>query len=91
MAGADNIFSDLNRQAAQVSPEIIVERNPDLIVSFHTPKAEIAQRPGWGTVKAVRTGYLFDDLTEDDLSRPSPRLLAGMEALIQRIEALEKK
>jgi iron complex transport system substrate-binding protein len=90
-AGADNVFADLKRQAAQVAPELILQRNPELIISFVDKAPQVKARAGWGTIRAIREGYIIDDLVEDDISRPSPHLLIGMEALISRIERLEKK
>jgi len=90
LAGADNIFSDLTRPSAQVSPEVIVQRDPELIISFDLKKAEIARRSGWGSVSAVRSGHILDDLDRDALSRPSPRVVSGVEDLEQRIEELQK-
>jgi iron complex transport system substrate-binding protein len=91
IAGADNLFGDLPRQAAPVSPEIVLQRDPELIISFSAKRDEIVGRPGWSHVKAVRAGYIIDDLFEDDASRPSPRLVVGLESLISKIEALEGK
>jgi iron complex transport system substrate-binding protein len=89
LAGADNIFFDLKNQAAQVTPEVIVERNPDLILTFSDKRAEVAAREGWAKVKAVKTGYIIDDLPQDPLSRPSPPLAAAMEEFVSRLEKLE--
>ena len=90
-AGSDNIFSDVQKSAAQVSPEMVIERNPELIISFEAKRNEIQRRAGWDTLAAVRKGFIIDDLNRDLLSRPSPRLVEGVEALAQRIQALEKQ
>jgi len=89
-AGVDNIFADLARPSSQVSPEVIVERDPELILSFDLSKAEIGRRTGWGGITAVRKGWVLDALDRDELSRPSPRLLDGIEALESRVERLIK-
>jgi iron complex transport system substrate-binding protein len=91
LAGADNIFSDLTHQAGQVSPEVIVERNPELIVTFSDDRAGIQSREGWSKLKAVQTGYIIDDFPQDPLSRPSPPLAAAMEQFVGRLEKLEKR
>jgi iron complex transport system substrate-binding protein len=90
LAGADNIFPDLKQQAVQVSPEVIVQRNPELIVSFDAKRPEIQGRAGWESTSAVRTGFIIDDLAQENLTHPSPQLVVGVEALITRIESLEK-
>lgn len=91
LAGADNIFSDLKRQAAQVSPEVILERQPDLIIAFKAKRTEIAARPGWQTLPAVKSGLVLDDLPENALSRSSPPLVQGIEIFIERLEKLERQ
>lgn len=88
MAGADNIFSDIPEEAAQVSSEVIVRRNPEVIITFAIPKEEIARRPGWRMIEAVKRGAILDDLDRDALSRPSPRLLDGLEQLSARLQNL---
>ncbi len=91
IAGADNVFSNLKRQAAQVSAEIILERQPELIIAFKAKRAEIRARPGWDTLPAVKSGYVMDDLPENALTRSSPPLVQGIEILIERLEKLEKR
>jgi iron complex transport system substrate-binding protein len=90
LAGVDNIFADLPRPSAQVSPELIVERNPDVIVVFYSNREEVASREGWEGVQAIKNGFIIDDFSQDILSRPSPGLAAGMEAFVERMERLGK-
>jgi iron complex transport system substrate-binding protein len=60
-AGGANIFPDL-KGAQQVSSEAVFLRDPDVIISLQqtgdtaTASRLIAQRPGWHTLRAVRTG-----------------------------------
>ncbi len=86
--GAKNIFSDLERPSAQVSPEVIVERDPELIISFDLKAAQLARRAGWKNVSAIRKNFVIDDQDRDRLSRPSPRLIDGIEDLQAKIESL---
>ncbi len=90
-AGVDNIFSDLKRPSAQVSPEVIVERNPELIISFDLTQAEVGRRQAWSTIAAVKNGFVLDNLDRDALSRPSPNVVRGVEELETRIEQLRGK
>ncbi|MFQ5739821.1 MAG: ABC transporter substrate-binding protein [Acidobacteriota bacterium] len=88
LCGARNIFSDLARPAPQVSEEAIIERNPDIIISFASSTAEIRRRGGWNRIGAVQSGRIIDDFNPDLLSRGNHRLVEGMEALQTRIELL---
>ena len=57
-AGGRNVFSDL-RGSQQVSAEAIFVRDPDVIISLQqSPKdpAQIAARPGWHSLRAVKAG-----------------------------------
>lgn len=83
--GARNIFEDLPTPAPQVSEESIIERNPDIIVSFASSAQEIAQRPGWGRISAVRNNRIIDDFSQALLSRGNQRIVDGMELLQNRL------
>jgi iron complex transport system substrate-binding protein len=85
LAGGQNIFADVKEDWPQVSPELIVERNPEVILG---PEAhgsalvaeQIAARPGWDGVAAVQNNriYLLDG---DMVSRPGPRLIDVLEEI----------
>lgn len=87
VAGARNIFEDVDRPALQVSKEMIVARDPEIIVSFHSPASEIRARPGWRRIRAVRENRIIDDLDPGLLSQGSQRLAPGMEQLQNRLRA----
>jgi iron complex transport system substrate-binding protein len=85
-AGGVNIGSVLTDAFAQMSLEAIVIQNPDIIILGDaamgvTPEA-VPQRQGWGELTAVRNKAIF---TFDDnlASRPGPRLVDGLEALLK--------
>jgi iron complex transport system substrate-binding protein len=90
IAGADNIFSDLRQPAASVSPETIVKRNPEVVICFDAHRDEIVARPAWNSMTAVQKGWIIDNLDPDELTHPSPRLAAGVEALLLRLEGLSR-
>ncbi len=85
LAGGENIFADVNEDWPQISPELIVERNPEVILG---PEAhgsalmaeQIATRPGWANIAAVQNEriYLLDG---DMVSRPGPRLIDVLEEI----------
>lgn len=85
LAGGKNIFADISEDWPQVSPEVIVDRNPEVILG---PEAhgsalvaeQIATRPGWANIAAVQNNriYLLDG---DMVSRPGPRLIDVLEKI----------
>ena len=86
MVGLKNCFDDLEGWK-EVSEEQVLERNPDYIVTITmyfgegpTPIEEILARPGWENVTAVKNEAILN-LTNDELSRPSPRLVEGAQML----------
>jgi len=84
-----NIFGAVPRKALQASSESVIEMNPDVILAFHGTAEAIRQRPGWSSIRAVQRGRIITDISADDLVRPSPRLVAGLERLSARL--LEKQ
>ncbi|ABX03704.1 MAG TPA: cobalamin-binding protein [Herpetosiphon sp.] len=89
LAGATNIFADVSEEYPEISAEEVVNRQPAVIIGpeSHGDKLTIdliAQRPGWGAIKAVKEGKIVV-LNGDMLSRPGPRLADALEALSQAL------
>jgi len=85
LAGATNVFADTSEDYPQVGTEVVVDRDPTVILGATTQQAkltpeQIAQRPGWANIAAVRNRqvYLLDS---DIMSRTGPRLADALEAL----------
>jgi iron complex transport system substrate-binding protein len=83
-----NTFNDISGWA-EISEEQVLERNPDLILTVGmyfgdgpTPIESILSRPGWGSITAVKNEAILN-LTNDELSRPGPRLALGAEMLYE--------
>ena len=86
MLGLVNLFHDVCSWA-EISEEQVLNLNPDIIVTISmyygegpTPEEEIAARPGWENVTAVKEGAILN-LPNNELSRPGPRLADGAQAL----------
>jgi iron complex transport system substrate-binding protein len=85
LCGARNIFSDVEKPALQVSRETVIERNPDIILSFDSPPSEYQRRPGWERIKAIRQNRVIEDIGRNLLSHGNHRLVLGMEQLQARL------
>ncbi|HET6203857.1 MAG TPA: helical backbone metal receptor [Planctomycetota bacterium] len=83
--GAENCFPDLSHPYATVSPEEVLRRNPEVVVSLHAKAAEIRARPGWEGVAAVRAGAIVDEFASGALAHGSPRLFDEIERLEERL------
>ncbi len=74
----------------QLNPEFVVRAQPALLMATAAAVAEMPQRPGWGTVAALRRGHVcaFDPERWDLLVRPGPRLADGAEAVADCLQRL---
>lgn len=75
----------------QLSPEFILETDPDLIFLADTKccdqtAASIAERPGWDQLSAVKSGLVIE-VDDDVASRWGPRIIEFMEAIAAAVEA----
>ncbi|MFH0771606.1 MAG: cobalamin-binding protein [Candidatus Omnitrophota bacterium] len=89
LAGGENIAYDTQRPFSRFSAEVVVERDPDVIIlgymneSLSAPQM-IAKRLGWANIKAVRDGRVYDDIDSSLLFRAGPRLVIGLKELYER-------
>lgn len=86
MMGLKNCFEDVENWA-EISEEQVLVRNPDYIVTISMyygegpmPVEEIASRPGWENITAVKDGNILN-LPDNELTRPGPRLAEGAQML----------
>ena len=86
--GLTNAFRDVPRLSVEVSVESILQKNPDVIIVLQDRAEAVARRPGWSGIRAVQNRWIIDDVNANDLARPSPRLLDGLEQLNRRLHAL---
>jgi iron complex transport system substrate-binding protein len=72
----------------QVGLETVVATNPDIILLgdalYGTTPESVGQRPGWSGIQAVSSNQIFP-FDDNLVSRPGPRLVDGLEALVKAI------
>lgn len=88
-AGGANVFGDLATAWPIVSSEEVVRRAPQMILAAddHGPglaPEELARRPGWTGVPAVRSGSVRL-LPADPVSRAGPRVAQGVRLIAQAL------
>lgn len=83
LCGGRNVFSSLDRPAAQVSAEAVVTARPQVMLA--TTASELAVWARWPTIPAVAHGTLYT-LPADPVSRPGPRLAEGAEAVCRALD-----
>ncbi len=80
LAGGTNVVPESLGPFPQVDPEFVVLADPEFVLLLDAPfgvtAAQVAQRPGWGGLRAVTGGRVveLDEDQIDALSRPGPRL-----------------
>jgi iron complex transport system substrate-binding protein len=89
IAGMRNIFDDTTQRYPKVSSEVVVHRNPDVILAPSTHATEVnieavMARQGWEGVQAVRDKKIFL-IDGDQVSRCGPRLLEALEQMIRAV------
>jgi iron complex transport system substrate-binding protein len=93
IAGGDNVFADVEREAVQPSHETLLTRAPDVIIEVRatgllTGAAAVSEeRKVWaqlGSIPAVRTGRVYF-LSGDHLVVPGPRVGQGTEAFARAL------
>ena len=88
LAGGKNIGAELKDAFAQISSEELVKQNPNIILLgdalYGVTPESVAQRPGWSALSAVKDQqvFAFDD---NLISRPSPRLIDGLEQMAKLV------
>lgn len=81
MAGADPITTD---SSYQISLEKLITANPAVILlgdGGYTTPADVTARPNWAGIKAVVDGAIYP-VNDTLITRPGPRLVEGLRALI---------
>ena len=84
-----NIFDDTDVRYPRISSEVVVDRNPDVILAptNHMKQVEferLASRPGWAKIKAITNKQVFI-INGDEVSRCGPRLLNALEQMIDAV------
>ncbi len=84
MAGANPITTD---SSYQISLEKLITANPAVILlgdGGYTTPTDVAARPNWAGIKAVVDGAVYP-VNDTLITRPGPRLVEGLRALINAL------
>lgn len=96
LAGCVNVTARVDARAARPSLDEVVALDPEMILLAWTGVARakvrpdvVLRRPGWDQITAVRTAQIH--VVEEGLfCRPSPRLVDGLEYLIDLLHEQER-
>lgn len=79
MAGGKNIFGDINKDYPVVNQEEVIQRNPEIMVVLHPE--DVSNRVGWSNIAAIKNKKIYQNLNQDWIMRPGPRLVPGFKQL----------
>jgi iron complex transport system substrate-binding protein len=84
-AGGNNIVPAKLGSFPQISPELVIQSNPEVILGADL--ADLLKRPAWDTIKAVKNKRVinFSGEINDVISRPGPRLPVALKALAKAL------
>lgn len=83
-AGGENIAHDAGMEWPEFSLEVVIERDPDVIITLWQEPEDVYSRPAWSTISACMTKRVHK-IDPDILTRPGPRLVEGLEELLEVI------
>jgi iron complex transport system substrate-binding protein len=80
VAGGDDIVQAPLPQNI-ISPAVVVERAPDVIICAPALRHALAQLPGLSIVPAIKNRRFFSTVGDAELTRPGPRIAPAVEQL----------
>lgn len=87
-AGGENIAADTGQAWPQFSEELVLARDPEIVILTNYNYDEAIQRPAWQGLTAYQTGAVYE-VNPDLYVRATPRLLDGLAELITFIHGEE--
>ena len=88
--GLGNIVPAAMGPFPKLNPEFVVRAQPGLVMASSRNLAEMAARPGWGALNALRQQRScgFSEAQADVLVRPGPRLAEGAELIVDCLQRI---
>jgi len=94
LAGGKNLFGEAGKPTGYLKWEQLQAANPDVLIALpcgfdlrrtRSELPALTQLPGWGDLKAVRTGRVFIADGNAGFNRPGPRLVESLESLAEML------
>jgi len=88
-AGGANIAADAKGAYVQLSAEVILAKDPEVILLgdmlFGETPEKLKARAGWSNLTAVKTNRVVPIANEDVVARPGPRIVEGLELVARAL------
>lgn len=90
--GMGNIVPPSFGPFPKLNPEFVLRAQPDLVLVMERSPEELARRPGWAELRALRSGQVcaFERARYDILVRPGPRLGEAAQVLADCLTQLAR-
>jgi iron complex transport system substrate-binding protein len=90
--GLNNIVPASMGPFPALNPEFVVAANPSVIMLGETGLKELAGRPGWSKLSAIRERRVcsFSAAERDMLVRPGPRMVLGAQIMAECLKKLRR-
>ena len=88
LAGGEDIGTAVSTDNPVISPEYIVDSQPEMIILLDYPWSAdatiVAARSGWDTIPAIQNNKIYEveEVSEDKITVPGPRIAEGLEVLL---------
>ncbi|WP_136418925.1 cobalamin-binding protein [Herbaspirillum sp. ST 5-3] len=93
ICGGENVFGRLSNTAPSITPEAVLQENPEVIVSGDRKGQAVSGVDMWKrypSLLAVSRGNLFA-ISDDLMNRSGPRIIEGATELCERLEEARKR
>jgi len=88
LAGGDDIGTTVSTDNPVISPEYIVDSQPEIIILLDYPwsadATSVAARSGWDSIPAIQNSAIYEveGVSEDKITVPGPRIAEGLKVLL---------
>lgn len=89
LAGGENIAGDAPSPWPVFSEELVMERDPEVVILTSYNLEEALSRPAWQVTTAMKNGDVYE-VNPDLYSRTTVRLLDALAELIEILDAVER-
>ncbi len=94
-AGGENIGDIVEKDYFEISQEWVIKKSPEVIACMYMAREssavdKVMNRPGWGSVAAVKNHRVYDRFDNSLFLRAGPRVLDGIAQLYKTIYPEEK-
>ncbi len=81
LAGGYNIAQTISQAYPRINPEMVIGSDPEVVILAYQTHEDLALRPGWERISAVKNHKVYHLPHSDLLLRPGPRISEGIREL----------